>query len=237
MYWQEELDLEPMPLTYARQYEERMHWHYGKLIVRAAEFAARTPNLFPVFLTCFRCSPDSFLMSYVKDIVTHFGKPFLFLQLDAHASDVGYLTRIEAALQSFRNHRAREIAGQAGSSPLRPVVHARNDTLAEGDTVLISAIDTLISRFWAEAFTRFGHPAILLEPSASAQNTGFRHASGGECTPLVSIVGAAIEKMRSERLDPGADLLLHADGAVVVQHAPVSRSSPTWLSGPPASAA
>ena len=109
VYWQEELALEELPLTYARQYEERMHWHYGKLIVRAAEFAARTPNLFPVFLTCFRCSPDSFLMSYVKDIVTHFGKPFLFLQLDAHASDVGFLTRIEAGLQSFRTHRAMEL--------------------------------------------------------------------------------------------------------------------------------
>jgi predicted nucleotide-binding protein (sugar kinase/HSP70/actin superfamily) len=208
VYWQEELALEQMPLTYARQYEERMHWHYGKLIVRAAEFAARTPNLFPVFLTCFRCSPDSFLMSYVKDILTHFGKPFLFLQLDAHASDVGYLTRIEAALQSFRNHRAREVADEhgrdaaAGGPAAAPVVRARNDVLADGDTVLISAIDTLISQFWAEAFTRFGHPALLLEPGASAQNTGSRHASGGECTPLVSIVGSAIEKMHSSRLDP-----------------------------------
>ena len=199
VYWQEELELQATPLTYARQYEERMHWHYGKLIVRAAEFAARTPNLFPVFLTCFRCSPDSFLMSYVKDILTHFGKPFLFLQLDAHASDVGYLTRIEAALQSFRNHRARE---RSGNAPPRPVVNARNDQLAAGDTVLISAIDTLISRFWADAFTRFGHPSLLLEPSVSAQNTGSRHASGGECTPLLSVVGAAIETVRTAGLDP-----------------------------------
>ena len=227
VYWQEELDLEDVPLTYARQYEERMHWHYGKLIVRAAELAARTPNLFPVFLTCFRCSPDSFLMSYVKDIVTHFGKPFLFLQLDAHASDVGYLTRIEAALQSFRNHRARELAGKpADSAPWDSaspaVVRARNDQLAAGDTVLVAAIDTLISQFWSEAFQRFGHPALLLEPSASAQNTGSRHASGGECPPLFSIVGAAIEKLRAARPGPRPDVLLHADDPAVLQHAPVS---------------
>jgi predicted CoA-substrate-specific enzyme activase len=199
VYWQEELALEQLPLTYARQYEERMHWHYGRLIVRAAEYAARTENLFPVFLTCFRCSPDSFLMSYVKDILTHFGKPFLFLQLDAHASDVGYLTRIEAALQSFRNHRARE---RLRAHPAEPVVRARNDELREGDTVLISAVDTLISRFWADAFTRAGNPTLLLDPSASALNTGFRYSSGGECTPLVSIVGAAIEKVRTDCLDP-----------------------------------
>ena len=206
VFWQDELDLDEYPLTYARQYEERMHWQYGKLIIRAAEYAARTDNLFPVFLTCFRCSPDSFLMSYVKDIVTHFGKPFLFLQLDAHASDVGYLTRIEAALQSFRTHRARELARAATASPHRapaePVIHARNDSLAEGDTVLIPGLDNLISRFWADAFTRAGNPAIVLDSSASALSTGFRYSSGGECTPLVSIVGAVIEKARSHGLDP-----------------------------------
>ena len=206
VFWQDELDVEEFPLTYARQYEERMHWQYGKLIVRAAEFAARTDNLFPVFLTCFRCSPDSFLMSYVKDIVTHFGKPFLFLQLDAHASDVGYLTRIEAALQSFRTHRAREraraAAGAPQPAPAEPVLHARNDTLLEGDTVLIPGVDNLISRFWADAFTRAGNPAIVLDSSASALSTGFRYSSGGECTPLVSIVGAVIEKARAGGLDP-----------------------------------
>ena len=202
VYWQEELDLAGIPLTYARQYEERMHWHYGKLIVRAAEFAARTENLYPVFLTCFRCSPDSFLMSYVKDIVTHFGKPFLFLQLDAHASDVGYLTRIEAALQSFRNHRSQQRAASPRTAAAEPVAHARDDELSPGDTVLVFAVDVLISGFWADAFRRAGNPAYLLEPSASALNTGFRHASGGECTPLISIVGAAIETVRRERLNP-----------------------------------
>ncbi|HET6451491.1 MAG TPA: acyl-CoA dehydratase activase [Spirochaetia bacterium] len=211
--WQEELPLEGTSTAYARQYEERMHWHYGKLIIRAAEFAARTENLYPVFLTCFRCSPDSFLMSYVKDIVTHYGKPFLFLQLDAHASDVGYLTRIQAALQSFRAHRSREIA-RALPTPVRspvlrsdPATAARADSLAEGDTVLVPAIDTLISRFWGDVFVRAGHPVHLLESSASALSTGFRHASGGECTPLVSIVGAAIETLRRERLDPSRTFL------------------------------
>ena len=211
VFWQEELDLEDYPLTYGAQYMERMHWHYGKLIVRAAEFAARTENLFPVFLTCFRCSPDSFLMSYVKDILTHFGKPFLFLQLDAHASDVGYLTRIEAALHSFRNYRAREkdaVAAERAATPAAAraaapaVTHSRNDQLAEGDTVLIPAVDSLISAFWADVFTRMGHTAVLLEPSATALNTGYRFASGGECMPLVSIIGAAVETMQDGALDP-----------------------------------
>jgi predicted nucleotide-binding protein (sugar kinase/HSP70/actin superfamily) len=81
-------------------------------------------------------------------------------------------------------------------------VHARNDALRLGDTVLIPAVDTLISRFWADAFTKAGNPALLLDSSASALSTGFRLSSGGECTPLVSIVGAAIERVNADRLDP-----------------------------------
>ena len=37
----------------------------------------------------------------MKDICEHYGKPFLVLQLDEHASDVGYTTRLEAGLRSF----------------------------------------------------------------------------------------------------------------------------------------
>jgi predicted CoA-substrate-specific enzyme activase len=215
VYWQEELDLDSYPLGYGARYLQRMHWNYGRQIVRVAEYAGRTSNLYTVFLTCFRCSPDSFLMSYVKDILSHFGKPFLFLQLDAHASDVGYTTRIEAALQTFANHRRKEAgegarrarkkkrAAASASAPADNIVQngPRNDTLSEGDTVLIASVDRLISRFWADSFIRSGYRAELLEASASALNTGYRFASGGECMPLVSIVGAAVEKLMAKGFD------------------------------------
>jgi predicted nucleotide-binding protein (sugar kinase/HSP70/actin superfamily) len=207
VYWQDELDLEDHQPGYANKYLERMHWQFGRQVIRVAEAAARTENLYPVFLTCFRCSPDSFLLSYVKDILSHYGKPFLILQLDAHASDVGYATRIEAALQSFRTHRGRAAAGGAadgiGDRAAAAVTHARDDQLRDGDTVLITAMDDLISRFWADSFERAGHPAVLLETTAAALNTGYRYASGGECMPLAAIVGAAIERVRAQRLDPG----------------------------------
>ena len=123
VFWQEELEPpggEPGSTAspgYAGKYLERMHWHYGKSILRAAEQAAVTPGLYPVFITCFRCSPDSFLMSYVKDILDHYGKPFLVLQLDEQASDVGYTTRIEAGLRTFPEPPARNGRARAGTRP------------------------------------------------------------------------------------------------------------------------
>jgi len=197
VFWQEELELEAFQPTYARKYLERMHWHYGKQILKAAEYSAATPGLYPVFLTCFRCSPDAFLISYVKDICERYGKPFLVLQLDEHASDVGYTTRLEAGLRSFANHLRQ------GAAPPRPQpTRLRDDALEPGDTVLVPYLDRLISRFYADSFARAGYPAVVLRADEKALNTGYRYASGGECLPLVSVIGGAIDRLREGGLDP-----------------------------------
>ena len=69
---------------------------------------ARTPGLYPVLVTSFKCSPDSFITEYVKKILDRYEKPYLILELDEHDSSVGYETRIEAAVRSFGNHLSRE---------------------------------------------------------------------------------------------------------------------------------
>ena len=79
---------------------------------------------------------------------------------------------------------------------------ARNDRLHEGDTVVVSYLDELISQFWVDCFVRAGYRAMLLDADEKALSTGYRYASGGECMPIVSIVGGVIEKVRSEGLDP-----------------------------------
>jgi predicted CoA-substrate-specific enzyme activase len=198
IYWQDEFSVDEFSLTYANKFLERMHWHYGKRVIKLAEFAARTDNLFVVYLTAFRCSPDAFLISYLKDIMAHFDKPFLILQLDAHGSDVGYTTRIEAGIQSFRNYRQKGTVTPEESL----VTHARNDKLEAGDTVLVFSLDRIISQFWCDCFTRAGYRAMLLDNNEAALSTGYQYASGGECMPLVAIVGSVIELVRKEKLNP-----------------------------------
>jgi len=203
VFWMEELALENHPPSYGNKFLERMHWHYGKDIIRAADFAAREEGVFIIYLTCFRCSPDSFLLTYVKDIFDHYDKPFLVLQLDEHGSDVGYETRIEAGLNSFRNSLMKK------EKPLLTgtKTSARNDSLSEGDTVLIPYLDSLISSFWAACFERAGHKAVLLEANEKSLNTGYQYANGGECMPLVSIIGGAIEGVKDKALSPSSTYL------------------------------
>jgi len=206
VFWQEEFDPDSFTPRYGQKFLERMHWHYGREIIKLAEYIARTPHLFLVYLTCFRCSPDSFLLSYVKDIMDHYNKPYLVLQLDEHSSDIGYDTRIEAGLHSFRNYLKQQTAeteavGEEATAAAEPS-HTRNDLPALGDTVLIPYLDHLISGFWADCFTKAGYDTILLKGDDSSLNLGYRYTNGGECMPLVALIGGVIQTVKEKGLDP-----------------------------------
>lgn len=94
-----------------------MQWKYASNILHAADVVAKTDDCYPVLITSFKCSPDAFVLEYFKDLLDAVQKPYLILQLDEHDSTVGYETRIEAAIRSFRNHRERQqsVQDQAGS--------------------------------------------------------------------------------------------------------------------------
>ena len=78
-----------------------MYWHYGQKILATANYIANSKRLFGIYFTNFMCGPDSYIMTYFKEIMGRTGKPYLCLQFDGHGADAGYLTRIEAALESF----------------------------------------------------------------------------------------------------------------------------------------
>ena len=204
LIWQDELEpLGPEPDSDGALLE-RMHWSYGKKILAAAELVARTDNVFLIYLSCFRCSPDSFLLSYVREIMEQQGKPFLVLQLDEHASDVGYTTRIEAALRTFQSHRKAPRARAGARAPSAARVDER---LAPGDTVLIPYINRLMSSLWAACFRREGFDAQVLQNSEKVIHTGYRYANGGECMPAVAIAGGVIHQIEQEHLNPRSTLL------------------------------
>ena len=99
---------------------KRLHWNYAAKILKAALYTARTPGLYPVYVTSFKCSPDSFTIEYFKRIMDKYGKPYLILELDEHDSNVGYETRIEAAVRSFRNHDKNKTLRLASSRVSAP---------------------------------------------------------------------------------------------------------------------
>jgi len=75
-----------------------MYWNYGKKILQAARIVARYPNLHIIYITNFKCGPDSYIKQFVREASG--GKPFLSLQFDGHSNDAGFMTRCEAYLDS-----------------------------------------------------------------------------------------------------------------------------------------
>ncbi len=74
-----------------------MYWISGRKILEAAHAAAARPNLHLVYITNFKCGPDSYIKHFARQAA---GAPLLILQFDGHGNDAGYMTRCEAYLDS-----------------------------------------------------------------------------------------------------------------------------------------
>lgn len=91
------LDFLPLDLEDISDVNDSMYWNSGRLILAAAQITRRNPRLHLIYISNFKCGPDSFLKSFLDEAG---GKPCLVLQFDGHSNDAGYLTRCEAYLDS-----------------------------------------------------------------------------------------------------------------------------------------
>jgi predicted CoA-substrate-specific enzyme activase len=91
------LDCLPLADQDIRDVNDNMYWTSGRRILAAGKLVARFPNLHIIYVTNFKCGPDSYVKHFLGDAC---GKPFLILQFDGHSNDAGMLTRCEAYLES-----------------------------------------------------------------------------------------------------------------------------------------
>ena len=101
------LDFLPLWGRDTRPVTENMFWSYGRKILQAAQIVAEHPNLHIIYMTNFKCGPDSYIKHYIGAASPH---PYLVLQFDEHTNDAGAMTRCEAYLDSkgFLRWWARE---------------------------------------------------------------------------------------------------------------------------------
>jgi predicted CoA-substrate-specific enzyme activase len=82
-----------------------MFWRSGQDILAAATLIRDDQRLHSIYLTNFNCGPDSFIMSFFREIMGD--KPFLELEMDDHMADAGVITRCEAFFESLGVGRGR----------------------------------------------------------------------------------------------------------------------------------
>ncbi len=91
------LDFLPLEREDISDLNDNMYWNSGRRILAAARIAGGDQGLDLIYVTNFKCGPDSYIKHFVGAAV---GRPFLTLQFDGHGNDAGMMTRVEAYLES-----------------------------------------------------------------------------------------------------------------------------------------
>jgi predicted CoA-substrate-specific enzyme activase len=197
-YFQDMLSYDAQNVAIIQPLLDEIHWEYAAKILEATEIIAGTKGLYPVYVTSFKCSPDSFAVEYFKKIMDRHGKPYLILTLDEHDSSVGYETRIEAAIRSFKNHHAAVVVPRPAS---RHDLNPRAAGTLAGKHVLFPNWDHITCRLLTATLQREGLDAYLLEETEQTIRQSLRHNTG-QCIPLNAIAEACMAFIKKKGLQP-----------------------------------
>ena len=161
--------------------------------LRAAACARRRGDAFPLYLASFGCGPASFVEQLFSSLLQ--GYPHTLLEADGHGGAAGFVTRIQAFLQSARRF------AQEGETPLpleqvKAVAHLQpsghRGPYLSGDVryLFMSAADYLGPVF-AAAYRAEGYDAVAAPPLSEATvASGRGDCSGKECMSYQLIWGA-----------------------------------------------
>ncbi len=182
---------------------KKVPWYFVAKILETSRIIAKTRHLYPVLITAFKCAPDSFIIDYFRKIFQNCGKPYLILHIDEHDANLGYETRIEAAVRSFRNH-ARNFGESRLINPgqIFPRI-ARN---IEDKTLLFPRWDPIVSPLLVANLKRLGIDARLLNSSDLLVMRSMAHNTG-QCLPINIIIQEFIEYVREHGLKPENTML------------------------------
>jgi predicted CoA-substrate-specific enzyme activase len=182
---------------------KKIPWYYAAKILETARTVATTKNLYPVLITAFKCAPDSFMIDYFRKLLNEYHKPYLILQIDEHDSNVGYETRIEAAIRSFRNHAAtKKESPEPGPLQLLP----RLETRINGHTLLFPNWDNLVAPLLVANLIRGGIDARLMNSSELTIKKSMAYNTG-QCLPVNIVAQEFIEYIEQHKLQPEKTML------------------------------
>ncbi len=182
---------------------KRIPWYFVTKILEAAKIIANTRNLYPVLITAFKCAPDSFIIEYFKKIFNGCQKPYLILQIDEHDSNLGYETRIEAAVRSFKNHAS--ICNEKPKPEAKQIFPQIAKNIAD-KTLLFPNWDPVVSPLLVSNLKRIGIDARLMKSSELIIKKSMAHNTG-QCLPINIIAQEFIEYIEEQKLNPENTML------------------------------
>lgn len=160
-----------------------MYWPNGQKILSASRIVRKNDNMYAVYLSNFRCGPDSFLTHFVRKEMK--GKPYLHLEVDEHSADAGLITRCEAFLDSLKGYS--KLHGAVSETFTTQIKHSRS---LDGRTLYLPyAGDTV--HIIAAAARSCGIDAQVLPMQDSIDlEIARKYTNGQECFPAICTTGS-----------------------------------------------
>lgn len=186
---------------------ENMYWAWGEMILKAANYVKDHPKLYPVYITNFSCGPDSFVLSYFKDMMKD--KPVLILELDSHTADAGIETRIEAFFDVIRYRKNKQRIHQ-DYKPLDISIN-KNGVFIRKDSELIPWTDRRVRLVFptmgafgasclAAVIEHFGVNTYVCPPMGEFEyKLGRGNSLSKECLPLQLTLGSLIRYLSESK--------------------------------------
>jgi len=185
------LDLSPYNIF---ENYRNMYWPNGQKIIAVSQLVAQNQNLHAVYISNFRCGPDSFIWHYVTEELK--GKPFLHLEVDEHSADAGMITRIEAFLDSLAGAEQNE---QKNPEIFRP---RPSPASPQKDKVMYFPYMNDGAYMIAAAARSCGiNSEVLPRQTEEDLAIGRKYTSSKECFPMICTTGSFLKKL----MEPGAD--------------------------------
>jgi predicted CoA-substrate-specific enzyme activase len=197
------LDYLPLDRVDVRQISDRPYWNYERKLLAAAKLVAEHPRLFGLFVSNFGCGPNSIIQNIVEDIMG--GKPLGQIEVDEHAAEAGYITRLEAMVDTIRGytHAGLQLAGT-------PETYLRRvpSSVHSGQNILIARM-TDHAEVVAAAMRAFGVNAQLLPESDERSMALSRDVTNGkECLPFRDTLGVFLRMAEDGLVPRGARALM-----------------------------
>ncbi len=198
-YFQEMIPYEKDELFEIEDLLKSFHWNYTAKILEVAHVVSKMEGLYPVYVSSFKCGPDSFALQYFKRIMDKANKPYLILELDEHDSSVGYETRIEAAIRAFKNHSRTKFEKLITdrSLPINPMI-TKN---FKGKKLLFPSWDDVSASLIVALLKSTGIDAEMVPVTEKSIKQGPRNNSG-QCLPINIMIESFIEYVETNNLDP-----------------------------------
>lgn len=190
------IDMIPLEIGSLKGRFENIYWEYGQRIISTLFRIAKDNRLYAVYISNFKCGPDSFLLSFAEDIMRN--KPMLILEIDEHGADAGYQTRIEAFAEVLKF-----IPNKNFINSRRLVYNEGGKDRIKNRIILIPPMHEVTSRLFAAAFRGEGYKSIALpEATYESFNYGKFYTRGSECLPMTVTLGSLLYFVKNSGYSP-----------------------------------